>query len=134
MGREHESLAAASGLLTLRTTTATWENRNMRNQGQAESVKLRGGQASAGTGARVPGEEEGSTSAEAAAAWVGRRGRRERLTATGRAAMAMESMVERPSGGATANDDERVWRTEESSKTRSGGGDTDTNAKIFLGP
>jgi hypothetical protein len=30
--------------------------------------------------------------------------------------MATESMVERPSGEATANDDERVWRTEESSK------------------
>lgn len=34
MGREHERIAAASGLLTPRTATATttWENRDMRNQ------------------------------------------------------------------------------------------------------
>lgn len=86
-----------------------------------------------GTGARVPGEEQGSESEAAADACAGRRGRRERFTATGRAAMAMESMVERPSGAATANDDESVSRaTEVSTKTRrSGGGDTDTNAKRY---
>lgn len=84
--------------LPLHGKTETWEISDRRNQSNCGAS----GRASAGADARVPGEEEGS---ESAAACAGRRGR-ERLTATGRAAMAMESMVERPSGEATANDDE----------------------------
>jgi hypothetical protein len=53
---------------------------------------------------RVPVPSE---SVAAVAAWVGRWGQYELLTAMGRAAMAKEGMVERQSGEVTAND-ERV--------------------------
>ena len=109
MGRERERLAAASGLLTPRTATATLHEKT-----ETREIRDRWNQLDCGTGERErenrrtyqyqgmerdPNQQQPPELAHGA----GARGSRRRG-----AAMAMESMVERPSEEATANDDESV--------------------------
>ena len=108
--------------------------RNIRNQGQAESVKpatLRGGRAG----------EHGDRRARTGG------GRGIRISSSSRRCLGRQTRAARAAhgdgarghgdgqhGGAAERWPTTTTRVWSRSKTRSGGGDTDTNAKIFLGP
>ena len=133
MGRKRERLAAASGLLTPRTATATLHEKT-----ETREIRDRWNQLDCGTGERErenrrtyqyqgmerdPNQQQPPELAHGA----GARGSRRRGARPWRWRAWWSGRAKKRRPTTT-----RVWRTEESSKTRSGGDDTDTGSGLNL--